>query len=461
MSKYNREQTIILAKHRKAANMTQEQAARFFEVHRGTVADWENGKSKPRKNHRVRFMQYLLVKLSLNRQIEEFHQTWEQVMELEWDWEAPAPSELQGVLGNKNPNWDWPTLPPESEHDSSRAHALKDIPGPFNKYRLGNLEVAVMNLIGSPETPFTIDEVRINYSAEKHTLNQHLANAQPILKSRYLKKLGLKEFPKGYDNTIIRISGYEQDGETPDDKRGGLTLNFNLTAFDTYLLTNRSLDHRVIYNPNVVHHYSKHQTIREAYVKFPYYLEDSVLANPVAVIVVVICKHRLQKQNQVIIRFRSPKVASYRNCYQVSAAGYMNQNHIDPQINKPSPFVTAVDEARQEIADGLNAPPSAFKLIGLALSWEDMLPCAYGYIETGIAAIDLLGDFRRDTYEGDLMAIPFTPEAVLNHIYNNKWTPESVLAMCAALLAHYPRSEVEAIAKKLPEKSADKFFEDS
>jgi hypothetical protein len=40
---------------------------------------------------------------------------------------------------------------------------IPDPPKKFTKYRLGNIEIPVMNLFGSPETPFEMDEVEIQY----------------------------------------------------------------------------------------------------------------------------------------------------------------------------------------------------------------------------------------------------------------------------------------------------------
>ncbi len=338
------------------------------------------------------------------------------------------------------------------------------IPDPseeFLIYRLENIETPVMNLVGSPETPFSMNEVDIEYVPKIQHQNPNypvsLIAARSYLEKEYLKKYDLDKLPQ---NILPRICGWDQSGETNDNRRGRLTLHFNLTTFDTYLVTNRSLDYEVIPQKGHIGRFVENQTIRQAFVEPPYSLRSSVLANPLAVMVVVISRNNSQTpRNQIIIQKRSNKVASYRGCYQVSAAGYVSLGHLNDDTQAPNPFYTAIHEAREEISDALNLAPSDFNLIGIALSWVDMLPFAYGYIETGHSIDDLIRDFRRDSFEGQLSAIPFEPQEILSRITKEKWTPEGVLALCAVLLAHFPRSEVEAIARKLPSKEAREFFE--
>ena len=344
-----------------------------------------------------------------------------------------------------------------------RPTRIPDPPKEFTKYRLGNIEIPVMNLLGSPETPFEMDEVRIEYQPimyhQQSDYPAALADAKPYLEKAYLQRYGLESLPRtGWYNERPRLYGYDQSPELADDKRGELTLYFNLTTFDTYLTTNRSLDYAVIPKSGTVSRFTTNQTVREAYVSFPHDLRTSVLSNPLSATVVVISRNLNQTpKDQVIIRLRK-QVVLYRDCYQVSAAGFMSLAHRD-ESGMPNPFVTAVDEARQEIADRLQPPPSDFKLIGISLNWEDMNLNAYGYIETGLSVQDLLGDFRRDAFEGWLEAIPFEPKAVLSHIAQHKWEPMSVLAMCATLLACFPRDEVEAMARTIPAKTFRDFFE--
>jgi hypothetical protein len=322
-------------------------------------------------------------------------------------------------------------------------------------YHLGNIEIPVMNLFGSPEHPFAIDEVSIDFDPivfhEQPSYPSDLARAKPYLLKAYFEEYGTHH----KDNPMPRLCGYTQAGESANNERGNLTLHFMQTSFFTFLATNRSLDKAVI--PRV----GTNQTIRETYVAFPYTLESSVLANPLAVQVVVVSRNPDQTPtDQVIIRLRSQTVAVHRNCYQPSAAGYMMlaSDHLDAH-SMPNPFFTARWEAREEIANRLIFQPAEYKLIGIALRWEDLELDAYGYVETTRPVRDLLGDFRRDAYEGWTESIPFEPHAVFNHMAEHPWEAVGVLAMCAALLAHFPAEDVEAAAKQLPTKDCREYFE--
>jgi hypothetical protein len=316
-----------------------------------------------------------------------------------------------------------------------------------------------MNLFGTPRTPFHMANVKIDFQPQM--FHQGSDYPEALLEAiPYLTKIYLEQYGKSWtDNPIPRLSGYTQVGETEENMRGELVLHFQLTTFFTFLATNRSLDHAVIPGAGTIERFTRNQTIREAYVNFPYEIEKSVLANPLSANIVVLSSNLNQDPNdQVLIRKRSEKVALYRNCYQTAAAGFVALAHKD-EFKQPNPFVTAVEEVCEEIADRLRLSPSEFKLIGLSVNWEDLDLNMYGYVETGISVADLISDFRRDAYEGWIEAIPFTPKEVLSHIVQNRWEPVSAFAMCAALLAKFGQEEVEAEARKLPAKPWHTFLE--
>jgi len=314
-----------------------------------------------------------------------------------------------------------------------------------------------MNLMGSPETPIQMKEARIEYvprmAHQEEDYPVYLREVIPYLVTRYLQTHN--DSGRITDNSLPRLCGYTQDGEGLNDERGNITLRFDQTTYHQFLATNRSLDHAAI--PSSL---GSNRTIREAYVSFPYILEQSVLANPLSANVVVISRNLNQEpHDQVIIRFRSEKVALYRSCFQVSAAGYVNlEAHKDTE-GLPNPFVTAVVEARQEIADNLILSPSDFKMLGIAVRWDDLDLNLYGHVETGLAISELRGSTRRDDFEGAIDAIPFTPRDVLRHIGQNNWEPVSVLNMCNTLLAYFDRAEVEAEARRIPARGWRSFLE--
>ena len=83
----------------------------------------------------------------------------------------------------------------------------------------------------------------------------------------------------------------------------------------------------------------------------------------------------------------------------------------------------------------------------------------FGYIETNKSVFELIGDFKRDSYEGYLSGISFDPATVLSHIAKGEWHAVSALSAIAALLAFFPRQEVELFAKKVARKGFEDFIE--
>lgn len=343
--------------------------------------------------------------------------------------------------------------------------SIAEIPKEFHCYRIGNLELPQMMLVGSPETPFSIDEVVIGYEPiprhAKPDYPEELLAARSYLLQECIRKYGLQR--SAANNLLARLDAAYQEPETQEDRRGRLYVYFSLTDFFTYLATNRSLDYRVIPERGLISRFTRNRTIREAFVHPPYeeYLPKSVLSNNIGVHIAVISRSLGQNpQQQMIIRRRSQEVAFYRGYYQVSATGFISAAHLDSS-NVPNPFYTAVAEAKQEIADSLAVKPKDFQLIGMSISWDELIPVFFGYIETGLSVHDLIGDFKRDAYEGSLLSIPFDPESVLSHIAREKWESPSAMAAIATLLAFYPRTEVEAVARKVPAKNARDFLKDS
>lgn len=344
-------------------------------------------------------------------------------------------------------------------------HAKKVLPDPplgFGMFRLGNIELPFAVLFGTPQEPLSIENVVVDYepllSHDKEHFPKALKDAIPYLLDIYFAK-----YPGGTSNNYLaRLSDIDQAGETQHDGRGKVTLKFEQTNYNTFLATNRSLDHAVIPSGGLVARFRTNETLRQAYVRFPYDLSKSILANPLGVNVLVISRNLNQTpQNQVLVKKRSKKVALYRGFYQGSAAGFVNSEAHCDEKGRPNVFATAVDEAKQEVADMLVLDPSAFKLIGIGINWEDLDLNAYGYVETGIPAAELVADHARDSYEGTKEALPFDPVAILEHVSKNRWEASGAMCILAALLAHFNREQVEAAAMKVPAKKWRKFTEDS
>jgi len=262
------------------------------------------------------------------------------------------------------------------------------------------------------------------------------------------------------NNVLPRLIGYTQQGETENDERGGLTLHYEWTMFDTFLVTNRSLDHRVISARGAVRKFTQVLSIREAYVADPLDLRASVLANPLSAHVVVISNSIHQTpQREVLLHRRSDQVALYRKCYQSSASGFMQDSHRHPTTGHPDIFTCAVRETQQEVSDRLKLDRSDFKMVGIAMNWEDLDLNAYGFAETCIESRSLVAGFARDRSEGILKEIEFAPDPLLTHIATEDWEPMGAFAMCAALLAHFDVTDVEAAAQRVRTKGFADFYE--
>ena len=328
----------------------------------------------------------------------------------------------------------------------------------FYCYKLGNIEIPACPVIGSPETPFNFEEVEIKYRPrifeESPNYPKELLGLKSYLIGKCKKRYKFEIFE---DNIIVRLDDINQYPEKEDDSRGGLLIELSLTTYSSLFATNMALDEKII--PSTDTGFITTKTIRQKFAKLPYTdLSKSILSNAPGVEVVLISKNKMQNpKNQMIIRKRSNKIHFYRNHYQVSASGYMGLGHKDGNGN-PNPFITGITEARQEVADSLILSPKDFKLIGVAIHWHGIYPAFYGYIETEIPAKELLGDFKRDSYEGELYAISFDPKTVLNHIATEKWTAISALAVISTLFAFFPRSSIESVAKQVPCKNAMDFL---
>ena len=333
---------------------------------------------------------------------------------------------------------------------------VPDIPSEFNAFHIGKIVIPVAIALGTPSEPINVEDVEIIdkfdilLEEDNPKFKQRLKNLQKrlleIQEERYKLK-GLSQ-AKGIK---VRINSFSQAPEREGDKRGLITFEFSRVEYKTLYSTNLALDIPIKYPDG------QKKTIRELYCSHHFTdLSESILANPGNVDVAVICGDK--DNRQLIIRQRKKGVSLYRDWYQVSATGYMDPDHINDE-GDVSPFVTAAREANQEIADSLDAKPSDFKLIGLAVRWIDLYPAFFGYIETNKSAKQLNSDFCRDGYEGNKSQIPFTPESVLEHIANNKWVAISALCAISTLLKFYPRKQVEEVANKVKQKNWRDYIE--
>ena len=94
--KYDPQKLDMLIELRKKANVSQSQAAEFFEMKNyGSIANWESGRSKPWVSRRPDFIIYLIDKLGLRHDYQHFLNIWDEVMVEEWEWAPLTDAELQ------------------------------------------------------------------------------------------------------------------------------------------------------------------------------------------------------------------------------------------------------------------------------------------------------------------------------------------------------------------------------
>jgi transcriptional regulator with XRE-family HTH domain len=94
--KYELRKLDMLVELRKQAKVSQSQAASFFEMKNyGSIANWEAGISKPRVTRRPQFIIYLIDKLALRHNYQQFLTIWNEVMVEQWSWAPLTEAELR------------------------------------------------------------------------------------------------------------------------------------------------------------------------------------------------------------------------------------------------------------------------------------------------------------------------------------------------------------------------------
>lgn len=322
----------------------------------------------------------------------------------------------------------------------------------FNSFVFGKIEIPSLIIASSYSDPYRQGDIEINHTDElfesKSDYPIELETAFDELLEYTIKTFNITRYNR---TAMARIDDLEHEPEDENDRGGKLILHFSNTKYERFLATNHALEAEI--NPGV--------TVREKYGSGPYHdFTESVLSNAIGLECIVISDNPNQHpQRQVIIRKRAAKnVNSYRGFYQGSAGGFMSTAHVD-KAGKPSPFVTASVETKQEVSGLLTGvEPDDFRMLGLTIQWHLLQPIFFGYFVTQMLAKEILGGPGRDAYEGRTHSIPFTPESVINHIAENDWVPNSALAMIFTLLAEFSAHEVTAVAENLPKsKKAEDF----
>ena len=345
-------------------------------------------------------------------------------------------------------------VPACAESESS----CPDPPATFPVFTFGNIRLPVAVILGTPMQPIAREDVTIRLRREVFEESQGypplMAQAHSELLETIIGKYRLT--PQEANDLMPRLNNVVQGREKPGDQRGEIIIDLSLTTFGRWFTTNCSLDAKVISKGSPSS--GSRKTIRESYCLNPLDLSTSVLANPVGVDVCLISRNPNQiPHNQFILRKRSNQILLDEGCHQVADTGYMSLAHTDSS-DCPSPFVTAIVETQQEVGDALDLSIDDFKLLGIAIKWEDLHASFFGFIESSLPASEIVSGFRRDAYEGSLSAIPFTPTDVLTHICSQRWHAASALAAIGSLRAYFPLKEVRAVASTLHGKPLRSFY---
>lgn len=96
LSRYNPQKLSILINLREEASLSQTEVAKFFSMEDyNSVSAWEKGDSRPLLQRRSDFMIYLLDKLGLHNDYQQFRKVWDDVMVGEWRWDPLSKEELR------------------------------------------------------------------------------------------------------------------------------------------------------------------------------------------------------------------------------------------------------------------------------------------------------------------------------------------------------------------------------
>src|SRR5258706_4281081 len=167
----------------------------------------------------------------------------------------------------------------------------------FPNFKIGNIEIPVMSILGSPETPFRFHEVRIRYTPKLHENSDKFPKELKGVYGYLLREITSKfniDPKKLSNNTLPRIDDAFQGYEQEDDQRGNLELHFSHTTYESLWATNVAIDVPVelpIKSRGFASKGVRTTTVRKYYCQPPYNdLSASVLSNAPGVDIVVISR---------------------------------------------------------------------------------------------------------------------------------------------------------------------------
>ena len=236
-----------------------------------------------------------------------------------------------------------------------------------------------------------------------------------------------------YNSKLYRVKDYAHKlKEHNGAEKGYLSLEFEMTDYYNFLASNERL--------------MDNKDMMDKYLLDPYNFKDSLLANPLAVLLSVITQ-----DNKIVFVRRTANLAEYPNTYHVAVAGSMC--HCNPQDDTkkdfdtregkihPSPFRAACREASEEI--GLQADDiSKLFFWGFGRDLTNGKPELLGSIETKINSKDLRNRVSLSTTRWevrDLVIRDFSRprEACEYLLKSEQWVPGGYVNMMMTLIGKF------------------------
>jgi phenylacetate-CoA ligase len=212
-----------------------------------------------------------------------------------------------------------------------------------------------------------------------------------------------------------------------------LALRFQRTNYFDYIITNLSLDRKILD--------AGQTSLRAKYVKDISRFEDVPLANTLSVMILLVS----EPDDMVLLARRGEHVAVDQGKLQVSAGGAMRLAVDHDEHLRPSPFITGQRELAEEVGVRLSLP--AMRLLGLGVDTRTGEPELLAVATTPLTVKELQRAFRTARYGSEELAnlefVPFTVEALVPYLTEQAWCPGDWVCCHLALVDRFGTEEVD------------------
>jgi phenylacetate-CoA ligase len=281
--------------------------------------------------------------------------------------------------------------------------------------------------LGGDGTAFDLNHVRCNYDDRPFDVPPELAPVANQLVLDHQNTIGFE---------LTNEPAYRLTRAALDKRHNGtgpiLDLFFQRTNYFDFVATNLSLDRKLLNNGQT--------TLREKYVADIGQFETTPLANSLSVMILLIS----EPDRVVLLARRGAHVAIDQDCWQVSAGGAMRLAVDNDEHLCPSPFATAQREIAEEL--GLRVPLEAFRFLGLGVDTRTGEPELLGSATIPLTAQQIRHAFKVARHGNDeltnLEMVPFTLEALMPHLVEQRWCPGDWVACYLALVHELGEQQV-------------------